>query len=197
VGSGSLDNVNRWYQPATGRYLSPDPLRIAVMEGPSSTSTLLNERFGLFSYVDGNPILFIDPLGLYKFKGCNSGQKQAISASLAQSCARIESPQFLDCCGRPTLVKGLRRLCADNELVIRCEPRSTGKCSQSSNSSGRTVVTCAWSVPFGKVIRLCPDSFTTSCGPLGCTVLHEMTHMLGHPMEGLPNKVEGCLDCGD
>lgn len=49
-GAGGLHyNVHRWYQPATGRYTSPDPVRGGVND---------------FSYVDSRPLVLIDPLGL-------------------------------------------------------------------------------------------------------------------------------------
>jgi len=46
-------NWNRYYDPKTGRYLTPDPIG-------------LEERINLFVYVANNPLISADPLGLYE-----------------------------------------------------------------------------------------------------------------------------------
>jgi len=60
---GTYYNWNRWYLASVGRYLEPDP--VAMGGG-------FNGEFGLdwYSYAAGNPLLFIDPLGLETYGSC-------------------------------------------------------------------------------------------------------------------------------
>ncbi len=51
--SGLFYNLNRYYDPTTGRYITPDP--VGLMGG-------LNP----YVYVGGNPVGWVDPLGLFK-----------------------------------------------------------------------------------------------------------------------------------
>ncbi len=60
--TGLHDNVLRTYDPDAGRYLEPDPLGLAAGLNP-------------FAYVDGNPLVASDPLGLilFAFDGTGNG----------------------------------------------------------------------------------------------------------------------------
>ncbi|MCZ2415399.1 MAG: DUF2235 domain-containing protein [Burkholderiales bacterium] len=60
--TGLHDNVLRSYDPDAGRYLEPDPLGLAAGLNP-------------FAYVDGNPLVATDPLGLllFAFDGTGNG----------------------------------------------------------------------------------------------------------------------------
>ena len=58
-------NYHRYYDPKTGRYLTPDP--VAVLGG-----------INLFLYADDNPVNIMDPYGLFKF---NAELKQGLAAS--------------------------------------------------------------------------------------------------------------------
>jgi hypothetical protein len=75
----------------------------------------------------------------------------------------------------------------DSEITIKCESSDTGSCTGA----------CAWSIPGGSTIHMCPLGLTSGsgCGPFGCTLLHEMTHMVGHFFETWPKRVEKCLGC--
>jgi RHS repeat-associated protein len=59
--TGLYYNDHRYYDPARGRYLTPDPLGL---EGGSNG----------YTYVDGNPLRYIDPSGLilFAFDGTNN-----------------------------------------------------------------------------------------------------------------------------
>jgi large repetitive protein len=50
-------NYNRYYDPRTGRYFTPDPEPIGQLAG-----------LNLFDYVDDNPITSADPMGLFQQK---------------------------------------------------------------------------------------------------------------------------------
>jgi RHS repeat-associated protein len=55
-GAGIAYNVHRWLEPGTGRYTRPDPLTNSADPGR-------------YSYVDANPVIATDPLGLYRVIG--------------------------------------------------------------------------------------------------------------------------------
>lgn len=61
--SGLFYNLNRYYQPELGRYITPDPVRLAGG---------LNQ----YTYVSGNPVSWVDPEGLFKVN--NAGGEQAV-----------------------------------------------------------------------------------------------------------------------
>ncbi|WP_447908334.1 RHS repeat-associated core domain-containing protein, partial [Serratia fonticola] len=54
--SGLYYNLNRYYDPELGRYLTADPVK-------------LDGGLNFYQYVDGNPVSWVDPLGLFKQDG--------------------------------------------------------------------------------------------------------------------------------
>ncbi|MBW1982131.1 MAG: RHS domain-containing protein, partial [Deltaproteobacteria bacterium] len=88
-------NWHRYYDPATGRYLTPDPIGI-VPYGPQGG---LNH---LFNYAKGNPIRYFDPDGL-KEAGYGGWEVQFI-AGYGQA--------YVTCCDGNTLRKHkYRKVC--------------------------------------------------------------------------------------
>jgi len=165
-----------------------DPLHSVPAFQLEPTRALDPEFFSpLFSYAAGNPLSYIDPLGLLQYKGCSAEQQAVIGPAFGDYCGRAKGDGFKGCmCDKPSIPEGLGRLCGNPALTVRCKSDAGGSCSGN----------CAWSVPFGTIIRLCPGaSDGARCGPLGCTLLHEMTHQLGHGGEKYPQQVEKCLGC--
>lgn len=72
--SGLFYNWNRWYDPASGRYIQSDPIGL---EGGINT----------YGYVEGNPLRYIDPLGLV-------GSIDSPSATLRAAIARGDVQQL-------------------------------------------------------------------------------------------------------
>jgi RHS repeat-associated protein len=191
-GNGATErwyNVFRWYRRRWGRYTQVDPIARAEESDPVLQPANVDPEVltNLYPYVRGNPTGYMDPLGLLSFKGCSQDQQRAIAASFKDYCSRIESPDFARCsCKKPSIPGGLRSLCADPKVTVRCKANNRWPCGSD---------VCGWSLPSGRVIRLCPGAWQPDCGPLGCTLMHELTHMLGHPFEKWPKEVEKCLGC--
>ncbi|MCG8460204.1 MAG: hypothetical protein MI919_28300, partial [Holophagales bacterium] len=200
VGDEVYYNVHRWYQQETGRYARPDPVGDVLAEqaiwAPPSQD---RERFSYYAYVAAAPSSFVDPLGLLKTKGCSEEETRRVKAAFEEICERINDATTgacLDCVGG--VRDGLKRYCARDNRTVRCYSKPSGRCAGTTNADGETFVTCGWSIPLGRTIRLCPKGLRptqTVCGPLGCTLAHEMTHQLGHLAEKKPREVEECLGC--
>ena len=62
--SGLHYNWHRYYDPSTGRYLTPDPIG-------------LDGGMNLYLYVGNNPVMFVDPLGLESYSANLFGNSQA------------------------------------------------------------------------------------------------------------------------
>ena len=62
-------NYHRYYDPKTGRYLTPDPIG-------------LNAGMNLYLYIDGNPINLTDPLGLVRWRDVLNSSLGLLSNSL-------------------------------------------------------------------------------------------------------------------
>ena len=82
-------NYHRYYDPDTGRYLTPDPIGLAG-------------GINLFVYAENNPINMIDPFGLYdmyssysQFHGYNINHHPKLNITAAQQKSAFEIVKFL------------------------------------------------------------------------------------------------------
>ena len=190
-------NLHRWYQPSTGRYNRYDPVGDVEsrQDGPWYPRLGL-ERFSLYAYAESNPTSFIDPLGLLTFKGCDKNKAHALSNAMNKACSIVNQDSFEDCMlchdEDSSVPERLRRMCERDNRTIRCVNERKGRCETEP-----PLLSCAWSIPFTRTIRMCPDAWEPGCDALSCTLVHEMTHQLGFMGESTPDAAEGCLnmDC--
>ena len=186
---GPGDLRYRWYGPGTGEYNSPDPMGLASVAELPAQPTDDPELFSpWYIYAGANPVNYLDPLGLLRIKGCSKEDEASVVADFKDYCEQVNQNGFKDClCEAPDIPGGLKKRCANLETtIVRCKPKETGRCEGN----------CAWTYTRGRKIRLCPSAFRNKgCGPVGCTLMHELTHQLGHGGEEWPRTVEKCLGC--
>ncbi len=198
-----------FYDPSTGRWLSRDPIgepgfqaiqRLRVISqasGVASTSGRWIHRDradneNRYLFVGNNSVNHIDPLGLIKFEGCE-GREEELQQQFNNFCQKVKDPSFANCLGcshsAKTIVNRLKNRCDNPDdslhgIKVKCEQNDSGLCGGA----------CAWSLPGGDTIHICPQQWSNpGCGQSGCTLMHELTHMSGRPSEKWPENVEKCL----
>ena len=139
----------------------------------------LNENRYLF--VNNNPVSHIDPLGLLTFEGCSVDQQQKIENQWNSFCQQAKSSSFKCCLNHFNIPQRLAAMCDRADTKIVCDPSETSS--------------CGWSYPFGRTVYLGQLGLSEDpgCGPIGCTLVHEMTHLAGHWTEKWADRVENCL----
>jgi hypothetical protein len=161
-----------FYNPETGRWLNRDPIE---------------EKGGvaLYTFVKNGVVNSTDRLGLLTYEGCADSLTNTIAAAVEEMCNKVKLDGFARCCGvRSDIVNLLREKCSGTrDFTIRCnkEDDCGAECGKMRH---RKVV-------------LCPSAFKNDkkCGPLYCTIAHELTHIKSGLSEGPPRDVERCLGC--
>jgi RHS repeat-associated protein len=87
-------NWHRYYDPLTGRYLTPDPSHSIQPQGnsiPYLVPSLIDSPQDLnnYTYVNGNPINFIDPKGLWIYMGYCRYISGGLGAGVGQIRCRV------------------------------------------------------------------------------------------------------------
>ena len=165
----------RFYSPDMGRWICRDPVG---EEG----------GLNLCSFALNGPLDRFDPLGLITFSGCKPDQEKKIKDAFDSYCKKIkdDEAEFKKCLKcNDKLVDKLKKDCDGAKLQVVCEPDG-GDCTD----------TCGYSHPWTDTIHVCQDAFDDpGCGPLGCTLFHEITHSHGGWTEKWSCNVEKCLNC--
>ncbi|MEC5408443.1 RHS repeat-associated core domain-containing protein [Paraburkholderia sp. MPAMCS5] len=76
-------NLFRYYDPDSGRYISPDPIGLAG-------------GLNLYQYADGNPIMWIDPLGLAACSGTPITRNNARQLLRSRGLSRQQQHEMVD-----------------------------------------------------------------------------------------------------
>jgi len=170
----------RYYTASSGRWLSKDPI---------------GEQGGnnLYAFTGNDGVNHVDAFGNLTFEGCE-GKEEELKQSLKDYCKKVSSSQFKCCLGHFNIPDRLKWRCDNLDdslhgITIKCEKKDSGLCKGS----------CGWSLPapLSDTIHVCPSQWSNpNCGPAGCTLIHELTHITGHWGEKWPTKVEKCLGCG-
>jgi RHS repeat-associated protein len=181
----------RYYAPQWARWISRDPvgdLGSAQVRDPGagmSNPSGFPEGENAFAYVRNCPTSYTDSLGLLTFHGCSPTQQSLIESAFRSYCDKVASPEFARCVGDDRLVQQLRQMCSSSAPHIVCDSATSSACADGN--------TCGAALTSGRTIHICPLGFSSGrCGPLGSTIMHELTHTRGGS-ECMSEKVEGCL----
>jgi len=194
----------RFYSPGLGRWISRDPLAEKARKkshAPRPSASPDAERYN-YLFVRNSPSTSWDYLGLITFINCSDQQQQILSQNISAACqgflARVDS--FKKClCEKERvwfpnrLASCMRSRCQNwQSYTFECRSDRTGNCSDETEN-GVTQPTCAWTMPWGTTINVCP-AYWTECPLKGCVLLHEIAHQCFRT-EDTALAVERCLGC--
>ncbi|MEM7356281.1 MAG: RHS repeat-associated core domain-containing protein, partial [Acidobacteriota bacterium] len=186
VGAEVINNLHRWYGTGTGRYTRVDP-----------AATVSTSETSIFAYVSGNPILFFDPLGLFKVdKSCDGCTHPTLGPRFAQSRQNLTSIITREvsawCQSRLGGIKNVAlRQCIEQscrEGEVRCEGTSgrTADCDGASQGFTRWSRgdVLHWSrrngiLPTIRTAFICANNPVNFDSQAGDTVIHEWAHGCG------------------
>jgi RHS repeat-associated protein len=189
----------RYLDKRKGRWFTEDP----AMDG-----------FNYAAYVDGNPISFIDFLGLYKYVSCNRNQITEIEKAMNSLCSSSKLSGFDECLKTNCSCRNYGDLilgggngfpedcasdkCKNSNLTFTCTNAKNKYCdTKKKDKNGQPKVVCAaWNPnPFSQGangnIFVCEGFWTKKCDPKGCYFAHEMIHGCGQV--GHPSKCFNCV----
>jgi hypothetical protein len=196
IGVMASHKAEAFYNPNTGRWLSRDPVREVGFEmaRPNFRKRIRNEHEGLYTFVKNNTPNNHDAYGLITFEGCDAGQRASITAAFKDFCSKAQGDLWGCCMDHGDIRHHVRQRCKSDDLHVVCEQKETyfNQCAKR----------CAYTFAgFGSsTVHLCPGFDDESgCGPIGCTIGHEMVHLVNSfPSsygETMPQKAEVCAGC--
>jgi hypothetical protein len=112
-----------------------------------------------------------------KFEWCFDNQEEPVNAAYMKLQRIVDASSCISRGTRPMMQERLRK-----GIVIECV-------YQKAPCNDKRVY--GESQPGGNRIRLCPKAFVPELGCLESTLLHELTHMIGHKGENVPYECEG------
>jgi len=183
-GVGPYYNMARYYDPAIGRYTQVDPVLEQTMEVPQGALEC-GGACGPLSYGYGrnNPLKYVDPSGLYWIDPDMPWDKANDVDMAVRRLQRVVLPSN---CAGTCISDRIRRALPDARFHWR--PKTLW-----------VLRLCGFSYPATLSVWLGNTSWqerADQCGPLWCTILHEMTHAVqGYLSEARPREVERSCGC--
>ena len=172
-------NYFRDYEPSTGRYVESDPIGL---KGGAST----------FSYVQLNPLSFIDPKGLIRVDGCNGCSPNDVEET------QRSANEWCDWAARNNNIKDVvKRNCIKNSCSkgsVSCKSDCTPKkaCGKAAG-----IPRGYWDPNSGEPPVICLNQ-KAAAGGRGSTAIHEIAHSCGWNHGdggGVPNDPGPDLPC--